>query len=391
MSEARPAVGSFLQIEKVALQALIDALLLHGYRVIGPRLREAAVVLDDLACVDELPRGWLDDQEGGSYRLRQDAEAGWFDYVVGPHSLKQFLFPPRTVLLESTRLGEGEGAGWDFRVPQPPIRPLAVLGARSCELHALRIQDKVFLESPYPDPEYRRRRAELFVVAINCRRAAATCFCHAMNTGPAVGEGFDLALTERDDAFVVEIGSDRGAEIMQSVGGQLCSAEEIESARRVPADLSQRMAARSLNAAPGDAARGRQLKTDGIHDLLLGNLEHPRWDEVAKRCLACGNCTMVCPTCFCSSVQDVSDLAGDECQRVRQWDSCFTCEHSHMSSGAVRKSIKAQYRQWLTHKLASWIDQFGSSGCVGCGRCITWCPVGIDLTEEVAAIRGAKA
>jgi len=202
-----------------------------------------------------------------------------------------------------------------------------------------------------------------------------------MNTGPAVREGFDLALTELEDAFVVEIGSDRGAKIMRDVGGLPCNDAEIESARRVPVELGQRMA----------AGRGRQLNTDGIHDLLLGNLEHPRWDDVAKRCLACSNCTMVCPTCFCSAVQDVSDLTGDESQRVRQWDSCFTCDHSQMSTGPVRKSIKAQYRQWLTHKLASWIDQFGSSGCVGCGRCITWCPVGIDLTEEVAAIRGTKA
>jgi ferredoxin len=132
----------------------------------------------------------------------------------------------------------------------------------------------------------------------------------------------------------------------------------------------------------------RRLDTEGIRDLLLSNLEHPRWSEVASRCLSCTNCTMVCPTCFCSSVKEVADLQGDHVQRRRQWDSCFNADFSYMNGGLVRNQISSRYRQWLTHKLASWIDQFDTSGCVGCGRCITWCPVGIDLTEEVAAIRG---
>ena len=132
---------------------------------------------------------------------------------------------------------------------------------------------------------------------------------------------------------------------------------------------------------------GRTMDTDGIKDLLYRNLEHPRWDDVAARCLAYGNCTLACPTCFCSSVEDGSDFAGDEAGRQRVWDSCFTLDHSYLHGGSVRVSTRSRYRQWMTHKLATWIDQFGTSGCVGCGRCITWCPVGIDITEEVAAIR----
>lgn len=96
---------------------------------------------------------------------------------------------------------------------------------------------------------------------------------------------------------------------------------------------------------------------------------------------------MVCPTCFCSSVHDVADLSGDNVERIRQWDSCFNLDFSYTKGGTVRDNTRSRYRQWLTHKLASWQDQFDSLGCVGCGRCITWCPVGIDLTEEVQAIR----
>lgn len=136
---------------------------------------------------------------------------------------------------------------------------------------------------------------------------------------------------------------------------------------------------------------GRELNTDNLKNLLYQNYEHPRWEDVANRCLSCGNCTMVCPTCFCTAVEDTTDLTGESAERWRKWDSCFTLDFTHLHGGSVRVSTKSRYRQWMTHKLATWIDQFGGSGCVGCGRCITWCPVGIDITEEVAAMRGVAS
>jgi ferredoxin len=273
--------------------------------------------------------------------------------------------------------------------PQNDPVPLAVIGVRSCDLHALAIQDKVFLGGPYVDPGYKARREKLFVVAVNCRRAAATCFCHSMKTGPAAKNGFDLALTEMDSTFVVEVGSTKGGEIVSRIDWVPATLQQLEASRAVSANLEGELRARdSKSRSEPGAPRERFLDTTDIHDLLLENLEHPRWAEVAERCLACANCTLVCPTCFCASVEEVSDLSGDHVRRERAWDSCFNAEHSYMNSGTVRKSTASRYRQWLTHKLATWIDQFGTSGCVGCGRCITWCPVGIDLTEEVAAIRG---
>jgi len=155
---------------------------------------------------------------------------------------------------------------------------------------------------------------------------------------------------------------------------RLANALEVQRANNLMADAEHRM--------------GRRLDTSDLPELLLDNLDHPQWDEVAERCLSCTNCTMVCPTCFCSDVQDVSSLTGEENERVRVWDSCFNPDFSHVHGGNLRPNIRARYRQWLTHKLGAWHGQFGMSGCVGCGRCITWCPVGIDLTAEVAAIRG---
>ena len=382
MTSSSPPLGAFVEIEKDALQQIVDRLRTADYRVVGPQVADGAVIYDDLSELSQLPVGKLDVQDGGYYRLVEDENAGYFDHVVGPHSLKNYLFPPRETLLELKRIDDT----WDAQMPNPPAKKLAVIGVRSCDLHALAVQDRVFLEGEYVDPAYKQRREGLFVVAVNCRRAAATCFCHSMKTGPAVKTRFDLALTELDAGFVVEIGTEAGGKVIASTSWSPCSSERLERAKAIPAELEQRMHNRSVEGANGNI-RQRRLDTSDVHDLLLHNLDHTQWDAVAERCLACANCTLVCPTCFCSSVDEVSDLTGDHVTRERTWASCFTAEHSYMNSGTVRKSTASRYRQWLTHKLASWIDQFGVSGCVGCGRCITWCPVGIDLTEEVAAIR----
>ena len=132
---------------------------------------------------------------------------------------------------------------------------------------------------------------------------------------------------------------------------------------------------------------GRYLDTDGIKELLQGNPDNPQWDDVAKRCLTCANCTLVCPTCFCSTMEDLTDIKGDHAERWRRWDSCFALDFAKVAGGNFRTSAKARYRQWITHKLSTWYDQFGTSGCVGCGKCMTWCPAHIDITKEAEAIR----
>lgn len=383
MSVGRSPVGTHVSFPKSELQFLLDALRQAGYRVVGPHPGQGAIVYEDLDSINDLPLGLLDEQDGGYYRLKAEESAGYFDHVVGPHSLKNFLFPPRETVQELTL----DDAGWQSRTPVDDGPPLAVIGVRGCDLAALAVQDRVFLEGAYVDPGYRARRERLCLVAVNCRRAAATCFCHSMRTGPAAGEGADLVLTELDDCFVLRIGTDRGAEMIAATGWSPSSLDDIQSARQVSVDLERHMSQRASAPVAADQPRPRELDTTDIRNLLLGNLDHPRWQEVAQRCLACANCTMVCPTCFCSTVEEVADLTGEHVTRERSWASCFSSEHTYTSSGVVRPTISAQYRQWLTHKLASWIDQFGTSGCVGCGRCITWCPVGIDLTEEVAAMR----
>jgi ferredoxin len=389
MEPSRLPVGSYVRLAKDDLQAVIARLQELGYRTIGPRVADGAVVYDDVDSFSDMPVGVLDEQDGGSYRLKTDRGDAYFDYVVGPHSLKRYLFPARETVLQCDR---SDGT-WRMDVPTSEEPPLAVIGPRSCDLKALEIQDRVFLQGEYAEPGYQRRRAALFILAVNCRRAAATCFCHSMKTGPAVRDGFDLALTELDQYFIVQVGTERGGEVITAAGWMPCSLQDIDHARSLPDKLLKEMRRRpETNSAAGNGdPRGRFLNTTDLPGLLVENLEHPRWEEVAQRCLACANCTLVCPTCFCNHVDEVTDLLGDHVRRVRSWASCFTAEHSYMNSGTVRRTTLARYRQWLTHKLDTWHDQFDVSGCTGCGRCITWCPVGIDLTEEVAAIRGENS
>lgn len=363
------------RLERERLQDLIDLLASEGYQVLGPVVRDAAIVYERVSRVSDLPVGWTEEQEAGRYRLRRRSDEAVFGFAVGPQSWKRFLFPPEVRLWRAERR-EGK---LRFEAASAPPQRSAFLGVRSCELHAIALQDKVFLEGPERDPVYSARREGLFLIAVNCGVAGGTCFCVSMETGPRAQAGYDLALTEVLEGghhFVVEAGSARGAELLGRLPTRPASAPELAAAEGVVAETARSM--------------GRSLETEGLPELLLENLEHPRWDEVAERCLTCGNCTMVCPTCFCSSVEDTSDVTGDHAERWRRWDSCFSLDFSYMHGGSVRTTARSRYRQWLTHKLATWQEQFGSSGCVGCGRCITWCPPGIDLTAEAGAIRASS-
>lgn len=363
-------------LTRAGLSRLIEALVAEGFRVVGPTVRDGAIVYDEVGSLADLPAGWTEVQEAGRYRLERRGDDALFGFASGPESLKRSFFAPKITLLRARRK-DGTFVVLD---PPRPAPPLAIIGARSCDLHAVAIQDRILLEGRYADHDYAARREGAFIVAIDCTEPGGTCFCVSMGTGPKNTRGFDLVLTELVDdgghRFVVSVGTAAGSRLLDRVGSDPASAEDQQRADAAVEGCASRM--------------GRTLDTTGIKELLYENMEHSRWDDVADRCLACTNCTLVCPTCFCATVEDSTDLAGEEAERSRRWDSCFSLDHSHVHGGPVRSSTRARYRQWLTHKLASWIDQFGSSGCVGCGRCITWCPVGIDITEEVAAIREGR-
>jgi sulfhydrogenase subunit beta (sulfur reductase) len=368
--------ASYRVVEAPEISALLDAILESGYRLLGPTVQDGAIVYDEISAAGALPAGVGQEQTNGRYRLRARADGALFGYTVGPHAWKRFLFPASLRLFGVSRLKKGLQVERDAAVE----RPDAFLGVRPCDLAAIARQDRIFLGGAYSDPAYRARREKALIVAVQCAEAEGTCFCVSLGTGPRATSGFDLALTELLDSgrhdFLVEVGSARGGALLANLTSRPAGPEDLAASR-----------AATRNA---EAKMGRTLDAAGLKELLETSAESQRWEEIAGRCMSCANCTMVCPTCFCATVEDASDLAGASAERWRRWDSCHTLDFSYIHGGSIRRSASSRYRQWMTHKLATWLDQFGETGCVGCGRCITWCPVGIDLTEEARILKEGR-
>jgi ferredoxin len=352
---------------------LYAGLVRRGFEVLGPAIRDGTIVYDRLEALERLPAGFRNRTGPGTCRLEPREDSSLFGHVVGPRSVKSFLHPAEFRLLEAGR----NGGTFQVERNHPPAARLAFFGVRPCDLAALARLDRVLLQDRYADPIYKARREPLFLVAVDCTEPAGTCFCQSMGTGPGAADGFDIALTEiRDggrDVYLARSASRAGAELLAEAESRPAAPELVEAAAE-----AIRQAA---------AGQQRRIELRGLKEALYDAFEHPEWEAVAQRCLNCANCTMVCPTCFCVSFEDTSDISGARAERWRRWDSCFTQGFSYIHGGSVRQSPRSRYRQWMTHKLAAWQDQFGAAGCVGCGRCITWCPAGIDITEEAAVIR----
>ena len=354
-------------LDTAGLDGLVTVLIERGYRVIGPTVRDNAIVLAELESAEDLPRGWGVDVGPGHYRLQRRDDDAVFAHSAGPQSWKQFLHPPRRRLFSTNRGGEiGYGAAEE--VPR-----YAFIGVHGCDLAAIATLDRVLGGGKFPDGSFARRRRQIFVVAANCTEPGGLCFCSSMGTGPAAGPGYDLALTEQIDGegrrYLVDVGTQEGADVLATVPHREAGVDEISCARADVEAASHRM--------------GRQMPATDHRELLIRSRESPQWQEVASRCLTCGNCTMVCPTCYCTSTEDITDLTGEHAERWQHWASCYEFDFTYIHGGSTRQSGPSRYRHWLTHKLGTWHDQFGMSGCVGCGRCIAWCPTGIDITEEM--------
>ena len=352
--------------------AIVPALKSLNYEVWAPVALDGALVYEPIDSVAELPVGVSDEQAPGKYRLTERHDEALFQYASTAQSWKRLLTPPVNQFLEIRK----ENGSIHFIPRNGENKPRALLGMRACDLAAIQTLDRVFLEDHYPDEGYAARRASLLLIAVNCGYPSGTCFCDSMGTGPEAREGYDLALTEvltGEHRFIVSVGSEKGKAILDQLDHRLAEAPDLKAEENVLRSARENM--------------GRKLNVDRLQSIVLSQSDSKHWETVAARCLACTNCTMVCPTCFCMTVEDTNGLDGVSATRTRLWDSCFSLQYSYIHGGSVRSSVAARYRQWLTHKLASWHHQFGESGCVGCGRCVTWCPAGIDITREADALR----
>ncbi|MEN3039153.1 MAG: 4Fe-4S dicluster domain-containing protein [Candidatus Kryptonium sp.] len=359
----------FYRLAPEDLNKIFEYFKIRGYNIIGPTVRDNAIIYDEIQSVNDLPVGLTDEQKPGYYRLKKRNDTALFGYVVGPQSWKKFLFPPILTLWEAKK------SNGKFEIFEPNFaeRKFVFVGVRACEISAILIHDKVFGGGQYTDPNYLKIRKNVFTIAVNCSEPGENCFCSSVGTGPRALTGYDLVLTEviskGEHYLIAKAGTESGEEVLESLKFNEATDEEVKKSEDIMSD------------ALGKFKKGVEL--DGVVELLQLNYENPLWEKISEKCLACANCTMVCPTCFCNTIEDVTDLSGENAKRIRRWDSCFTLEFSYIHGGSVRYSTMSRYRQWMTHKLSAWKNQFGMIGCVGCGRCITWCPVGIDIVENV--------
>ena len=386
MAGASLKVGEKVVVEAQDFQKMLDVLRDKDYQLVGPTLDYGDLVYGEISSSADLPVGLSDEQKGGSFRLKSRGDKAFFGYGVGQKSWKQILLPPKELIWQAKYKGEQiwqpkyKADKFEASPNNEEAPKFAFIGVHPCDLSAIQVQDKVYLEGKFVLSTYKSRRAQALIVAVNCCQPCGTGFCASMGTGPKATSGFDVALTEMikeaQHYFLAEAGTENGAQILAAVPHKVAGSEAMEAAELAVQGCAQKMS--------------RKIDTNGLKELLYRSYDHGRWDDVAERCLNCGNCTSVCPTCFCHTVEFYTDLTGTQRERYRRQDVCYNVDFSYIHGGAVRTSSKSRYRQWLTHKLATWVDQFGCFGCVGCGRCITWCPVAIDITEEVGAIRGLQ-
>ncbi len=376
MNASRPGMVEPQILPKDRLPELIRILQEQGYQVVAPVEEGSVLAMRPVSDAGEIACGIEDTQAPGHYRILDGPAPTYFDNVVGPDGPKRYFFPPHLPLFSFSV--DDDGFVLEQVAPEPPR--LAFLGVRPCDLSAIRVQDRVFGHEDNgqvfrceSETYYMRAREAALIIVVNCTRPGGSCFCGSWGTGPEATEGFDLSLTELRGSFLVRAGSSSGVSVLDAL-----STEPATEAERELAYLKVLRAREHM---------GRVLKTDGLGELLRNNPEHQIWQEIGDRCLGCGNCTMVCPTCFCSTVTDSNDLVTGNVTRTREWESCFTHQFSYVTSGPVRASISSRYRHWLRHKLSGWWEQFDMSGCVGCGRCLTWCPVAIDWTQDIAQLQ----
>ena len=369
LNDRRPEIGSTVALPKTAMNTLLDRLREQGYQPIGPHIQDGTLLYAPIQKLSDLPQGFVSAQEAGHFNAVYTGHTRYFDIIPGAHTWKQFLFPSRLEMLALRQ----NGSGWETLANAEETPHYAFIGVRGCERAAIQIQDGIFIRPDFTAPVYRARREHVFILAVNCLHPAGTCFCVSMESGPRVKDGFDLGLTELEDVFLLKVGSEVGRDILAGLPYEAATAFLLNAAERRLDRAAQQM--------------GRVLDTSDLPELILENLDHPHWREIAARCLSCGNCTQVCPTCFCWDTLDTLSLDGNETTRERVWDSCFNPGYSYQAGGNTRPTIQSRYRQWMSHKLGTWKGQFGTLGCVGCGRCITWCPAAIDITAEVVSLR----
>jgi sulfhydrogenase subunit beta (sulfur reductase) len=282
---------------------------------------------------------------------------------------KKLLFPPRFSM---------------FTFKQEKIEPVLgdpakqiLFGLHPCDIHGLMIMD-TFFNMHYVDPYYQERRKRTAVIALSCT-PDEKCFCKTTNTHYAE-RGFDLALTDLNDFFIVWVGSSLGDDMIREC-------PELVDENVGHADLVKYVEWRKHR----ESSFTMEMDFTGMPSVMELSWSDPIWEELGEKCLSCGACTIVCPTCPCFTVLDEIQLNRTEGKRIRQWDSCMFREYSMVAGGHnFRESRAARLKLRFTHKLQAFVGKFGEPACVGCGRCIGACPVDIGIRTVGLRLKGEE-
>jgi ferredoxin len=286
------------------------------------------------------------------------------------------LVPPKSAVFPQTetlyrfQLGKTELAA-----PQPG-EELILLGVRPCDARAIKLVEKLF-RWDVDDPYYLRRRELTTVVGLACLEPGLNCFCPSLGGGPASTEGLDLLMVDLGDSYYLEPLTDKGRSLMDLASGLLEEAGEEGLQKK---EEAVRRAEEKIR---------RTVDTDGVPEILPDLWEHPLWQKTAAGCLGCGTCTYLCPTCHCFDIQD--EIEGFEARRCRMWDSCMFEEYTlHTSGHNPRPTRRERTRNRINHKYSYFVRKFNVIACVGCGRCVNYCPVNIDLIETLREVKEAQ-
>ncbi len=300
-------------------------------------------------------------------RLERWSEAR-LDYPRTALPPKKYFLPPRETLF---RYQENRGyvpylEGFDRRI--------VLFGVHACDIYALNILDEVFAGA-YPDPYYQARRKNIAIIGIDCT-PDEHCFCRSMRAD-YVDRGFDLFLTDIGDSYHTLVGTARGDDMV------LAASTLFEPITRADTEEYKRRSSAKR------AAFKLEVEIRDLSEIFEMEYESGIWKELGDRCLACGNCSMVCPTCYCYDVADTVCLGGRDGTRDRTWDSCLFSSHALVAGGEnFRKTRAARIKFRYYHKQRGFVAEYGRHSCVGCGRCITTCPVGIDVSKVINQLRG---
>lgn len=246
-----------------------------------------------------------------------------------------------------------------------------IFACRPCDARGFTVLDRPYMQGPFVDPYYKNKREKLTVISFTCPSGASTCFCHWIGSGPTSSEGSDILVTRTEKGLVLESVTDKGEEILKK--SKLDDAKDLANTVK---DLHKK-AIDSLEKAP-DLTKSQQNLAK-----IFANEEF--WEKETDRCLSCGACTYFCPTCYCFTITDEGEPESEKGgKRLRSWDSCMSSMFTREASGHnPRKKKGLRMRNRVSHKFSTYPENWGTFSCNGCGRCITNCPVHLDIREIV--------